>query len=157
MNTPRSANRPFPLRAAVITALLALAASACGSAPAAAAPEAKAMPSSNNKTSSQALWQQIQAEVGDAACDGPQQCHSIAVGAKACGGPDAYLAWSSKRSNEAKLRALIAAHAQARKDENASSGMVSDCRMISDPGASCQAGRCVLQPLGAVPAPKSAE
>jgi len=156
MNTHRSLNRPSTLSAAVIGALLALATSACGSAPAAAAPEAKAMPSSN-KPSSQALWQQIQAEVGDAACDGPQQCHSIAVGAKACGGPDAYLAWSSKRSNEAKLRALVAAHAQARKDENASSGMVSDCRMVTDPGASCQAGRCVLQPPGAGAAPKSAE
>ncbi|MBY0236925.1 MAG: hypothetical protein K2W93_18225 [Burkholderiaceae bacterium] len=157
MNTPRPVNRPSRLNAAVIAALLALATSACGSAP--AAPEAKPMPSSTSsgKNSSQALWQQIQAEIGDAACDGPQQCHSVAVGAKACGGPDAYLAWSSKRSNEAKLRALVAAHAQARKDENATSGMVSDCRMVTDPGASCQAGRCVLQPPGAVPAPKSAE
>lgn len=158
MNTPRPVNRPSRLNAAVIAALLAIATSACGSAPAAAAPEAKPMSNnSSGKPSSQALWQQIQAEIGDAACDGPQQCHSIAVGAKACGGPDAYLAWSSKRSNEAKLRALIAAHAQARKDENATSGMVSDCRMVTDPGASCQAGRCVLQPQGAGAAPKSAE
>ncbi len=96
------------------------------------------------------LWAQIQAEVGDAACDGPQQCHSIAVGAKACGGPDAYLAWSSKRSNEKKLRSLVEQHAAARKAENEASGMMSDCRLVTDPGASCQAGRCTLLPASAL-------
>ncbi|WP_310385670.1 hypothetical protein [Roseateles sp.] len=98
------------------------------------------------KTDAQTLWQQIEAEVGTAACDGPQQCHSIAVGAKACGGPDSYLAWSSKGSDGNKLRSLVEQHAAARRAENLASNMMSDCRLVTDPGASCQAGRCTLNP-----------
>ncbi|MCV2370553.1 hypothetical protein [Roseateles oligotrophus] len=86
---------------------------------------------------SQSLWRQIQAEVGDAACDGPQQCHSIAIGAKSCGGPDSYLAWSSKHTDAKKLRSLVERHAEARRAENAASGMVSDCRLVTDPGTRC--------------------
>jgi hypothetical protein len=110
-----------------------------------------AAPSSNNTgdatpkvAASQALWQQIQAEVGDAACDAPQQCRSVAVGAKACGGPDSYLAWSTQRSDAQRLQALVDQHAQARRDENRAAGMMSNCSLVTDPGTSCQAGRCTL-------------
>jgi hypothetical protein len=98
---------------------------------------------------SAALFKEIQAEIGDAACDNAQQCRSIAVGHKSCGGPEGYLAWSSKRSSEARLQALVAAHASARQEENRRSGMLSDCRFVTDPGASCQAGHCSLLPQGA--------
>lgn len=102
-------------------------------------------PKSDTQTQSGAsLWQQIQAEVGDAACDGPQQCHTIAVGAKSCGGPEAYLAWSSKRSDASRLASLAARHAAARKIENERGGMQSDCTLVLDPGASCVRGRCML-------------
>ncbi|MBT9492829.1 MAG: hypothetical protein IV107_10885 [Paucibacter sp.] len=101
-------------------------------------------PMNTPKTDAHTLWQQIEAEVGVAACDGPQQCHSIAVGAKACGGPDSYLAWSSKSSDGNKLRGLVEQHAAARRAENLASNMMSDCRLVTDPGASCQAGRCSL-------------
>ena len=60
------------------------------------------------------LLAKIQVELGDAACDGSQQCHSIAIGAKPCGGPDGYLAWSGKRTDLKKLRPLIERHASAR-------------------------------------------
>ena len=103
---------------------------------------------SPTEPASQVLWRQIQAEVGDAACDGPQQCHSIAVGAKSCGGPDSYLAWSSKGSDGKKLRSLVEQHVEARRAENAASDMASNCQFITDPGATCQAGRCVLQAPG---------
>lgn len=116
--------------------LLTLGTAACNSAPKLEAKD------------SAALLNEVKAEIGDAACDGPQQCRSIAVGHKSCGGPEAYLAWSTKRSAEAKLKALAAAHAAARSDENRRSGMVSDCRLITDPGSSCTAGRCQLLPQG---------
>ena len=108
-------------------------------------------------TPSAALWADIKAEVGDAACDGPAQCHSLAVGAKACGGPEAYVAWSSKRSDGKRLQALAGQHAAARKDENARSGMVSNCMAVPAPGASCQASRCTLLPRGIAPPPGRAD
>lgn len=88
-------------------------------------------------SSSAELLTQIQAEIGDAACDSPAQCHSIGVGAKACGGPEAYLAWSSKSRDAAKLKSLVAQHKLAREEDNRRSGMVSNCLFLPDPGASC--------------------
>ncbi len=88
-------------------------------------------------SSSAQLLAQIQAEIGDAACDSPAQCHSIGVGAKSCGGPEGYLAWSSKRSDEKKLKSLVEQHKQAREEDNRRSGMLSNCMFLPDPGASC--------------------
>ncbi|MDN3918857.1 hypothetical protein [Roseateles violae] len=92
------------------------------------------------------LLPQIKALVGDAACDAPDQCRTIAIGAKSCGGPSAYLAWSVKRTDEAALKALVAKQAAAQQLEDARSGAASDCALVTDPGARCQAGRCVLLP-----------
>jgi len=107
-----------------------------------AAVKSKAGPSSD------VLMSKIQAEVGDAACDGPQQCHSIAIGSKPCGGPDAYLAWSSKRTDEKRLRSLAEQHALARKDENLRNDMLSTCVFETNPGVTCRAARCTLRPRG---------
>lgn len=83
------------------------------------------------------LWSAIRAEIGDAACDEQRQCHSLAIGAKPCGGPEAYVAWSSKRSDAGKLQALAAQHQAARRAENEREGLLSNCAMVVDPGASC--------------------
>ncbi|MBJ7312760.1 hypothetical protein ACFOLJ_05810 [Rugamonas sp. CCM 8940] len=129
-------NHPSPALSRLLSAtLLALAGVACAATPA---------PPAN----SAALWTQIQAATADAACDGPQHCHSIAIGSKACGGPERYLAWSSKHDDGSRLRQLAAHHAALSKDEDARAGMLSNCMMVLDPGASCQAGRCVLNPPG---------
>lgn len=90
----------------------------------------------------------IQALIGDATCDNSVQCHTIGVGAKPCGGPAGFLAWSSKDADEKTLRAAVARQAAASKDENLRSDMRSNCALEPDPGASCQAGRCVLNPRG---------
>src|ERR1700751_2827805 len=46
----------------------------------------------------------IVALIADGACDSDSQCKTIAIGAKACGGPEYYLAWSTKRTEAAALR-----------------------------------------------------
>lgn len=99
------------------------------------------------------LLRAILAEIGDAACDSDAQCHSIGVGAKPCGGPEAYLSWSELRSNPERLRALVQQHREARRADNERSGVTSDCRVVPDPGALCrpraQDGKRVCQPGGA--------
>lgn len=132
MQTP---TYPTLLRTACASFLL-LAASACGSAPTLA----DAPPAPGNA----GLLAQIQAEVGAAACDSTQQCQTIAIGAKACGGPERYLAWSSKNNDGKKLKALAQAQADASRKHQAD-GMMSTCSIVTDPGATCVAGRCVLQ------------
>ena len=126
------------LRAAC-AAILLLVTSACGSAPVQDAP-----PAPGNAS----LLAQIQAEVGAAACDSTQQCHTLAIGAKACGGPERYLAWSSKDYDGKKLKALAQAQAEASRKQQQADGMMSTCAIVTDPGATCEAGRCVLQKSG---------
>ena len=95
------------------------------------------------------LHRQIGEEIGDAACTASEQCHTLAVGHKACGGPETYLVWSSAANNGQRLKSLAEAYTQARRDEAKQSGRVSDCSMVADPGARCEAGRCV--PAGRSP------
>ena len=126
----------LPLLRAACSSIVLLAASACGSAPAQDAP-----PAPGNA----GLLAQIQAEVGAAACDSTQQCHTLAIGAKACGGPERYLAWSSKDYDGKTLKALAQAQAEASRKQQQADGMMSTCSIVTDPGATCEAGRCVLQ------------
>jgi len=94
------------------------------------------------------LWRQIQSANADQSCDNGSQCHSLGVGAKACGGPENYIAWSSKNSDGAQLKALVEQHAAARRADDKQAGMMSTCSLVSDPGASCRAGVCVLNQRG---------
>jgi len=97
-----------------------------------------------------ALWQQIKSANANLQCDNSSQCHSIGIGAKACGGPENYLAWSSKNSDGAQLKALVAQHSAARREDDQRKGMMSTCSVVSDPGASCRAGVCTLNPQSVI-------
>lgn len=99
-----------------------------------------------------ALWQQIKSTNANLSCDSDSQCHSLGIGAKACGGPENYLAWSSKNSDGTQLKALVAQHAATRRADDLRQGMMSTCSVVSDPGASCRASVCTLNPQ-AVTAP----
>lgn len=97
----------------------------------------------------QPLWARIETEIGDAACDAANQCRTLPVGNRPCGGPERYVAWSGKRSDGARLAQLGTQYAAARKAENEREGLMSTCQLITDPGATCSAGRCVLLKGGA--------
>jgi hypothetical protein len=79
-------------------------------------------------------------------CTVDTECHSVAVGAKACGGPTGYRAYSSSTVTTASVTAL----AQHERDLAAAaareSHQVSACFMLADPGAHCQQGKCVTGP-----------
>jgi hypothetical protein len=90
------------------------------------------------------LRQQIQAEIGDAPCDTNQQCRTLPIGHRACGGPESFLPYSTKRSDTAKLLDLAAQDSAASKAQNEQSGMMSTCQAIMDPGSTCSAGHCAL-------------
>ncbi|HEY0062247.1 MAG TPA: hypothetical protein VGC21_09000 [Telluria sp.] len=134
-------------------ALLATASAACsgvpGSAPAtpaaAPAPAPVTAPVAANAAAPApaGLLQQLEAEIGQAACDSTAQCKTIAIGHKACGGPESYLAYSTKGGDAAKVARLAADYSAERKSKNAKSGMMSTCSVAVDPGATCKAGRCV--------------
>jgi len=109
------------VRRAVLLPALALSAACAGIEP----------PSSGTATAS------VAALIGDGACDNDAQCHTIGVGAKACGGPQAYLAWSSKRSDRAALEQAAEREARAARAAAEASGIMSNCALVKDPGAFC--------------------
>jgi hypothetical protein len=143
---------PFLLRL-LSAAFLATASAACsgvpGSAPATPAPAAAPAPvvaaaaAAATPAAPAGLMQQLQAEIGSAACDTNAQCKTVAIGHKACGGPEGYLAYSIKSGDGAKVARLAADYSAQRKSQNAKSGMMSTCSVALDPGATCSAGRCV--------------
>ncbi|WP_396268964.1 hypothetical protein [Ideonella sp.] len=146
---------PAPLRLArpALSGLLlsCVLMSACA-APANKPPAAPASAATAVPAGAAALAQKVRDEIGDAACTSNSQCRTIGVGHRACGGPEAWLAWSTSGTNEAKLKPLVDAHTQARKAEVERSGMMSICAMLPDPGAQCVAQRCTLKTRGASPA-----
>jgi len=77
-------------------------------------------------------------------CRSNQQCKTVPVGAKSCGGPESYMAYSTAKVSPDKVNALAERYRKEREAENKASGMVSDCRYLMDPGAQCRAGTCQL-------------
>jgi hypothetical protein len=77
-------------------------------------------------------------------CTSDQQCKTLPVGAKSCGGPEAYMVYSTVNTSPEKANALAERYRKERELENKRSGMLSDCRVLMDPGAQCKAGWCQL-------------
>jgi hypothetical protein len=94
------------------------------------------------------LLPQIRALIGTAACTDNAQCHTLPLGARACGGPQSYLPWSSAHTDGAALRALGQRYQEQQRAHDAAAGLVSDCRFVADPGAQCRAGTCQLNASG---------
>lgn len=92
-----------------------------------------------------ALTARIRDEIGEARCDSDAQCHTLAVGEKACGGPAAYLAWSGTAARGSQLEAWAAELATLQRKRAASSGLMSNCQFNPDPGAVCVQQRCLLR------------
>ena len=80
--------------------------------------------------------------IGKAECSSKQQCQILPVGARPCGGPAGYLAWSNAKTTGKDLQALAERYRGEQQASNTRSGMVSDCRAIAPPAAACQAGTC---------------
>ena len=131
-------------------ALLLTASTACSgvastpNAPASVAPAAGApAPVSAAAPAAGTLRQQMTAAIGNAACDTSAQCRSLPLGHRPCGGPEAFAAYSTKSGNAANIVRLAAEESAARKEQNERSGVMSTCQAMLDPGAVCEAGRCI--------------
>jgi hypothetical protein len=85
----------------------------------------------------QATPTRVEALIGDAACDTDAQCRTVGIGLKPCGGPAAYRAWSTLRTDEKTLQAAVTAQADTQRREQIIEGRVSTCEVVPDPGAYC--------------------
>jgi hypothetical protein len=82
-------------------------------------------------------------------CSGPEECRTVPVGGKACGGPTGYRAYSAKGADPGAVEALAREEHELAMAEARASGRVSNCMMLADPGAACVQGRCVTGGPGA--------
>ena len=91
-----------------------------------------------------ALLAQIRAKIGKAECSSDSQCQVVPIGAKACGGAATYLAWSSAHTDGTELQALADRYREQQRENNRSTGRISDCRVVAPPAVACRAGTCQL-------------
>ena len=110
-----------------------------------AQPVAPSLPAGLAAADEAALLARLRQEIGDAPCSADTQCRSLAVGHKACGGPQQWWAWSTTTARGERLQAWADELAALQKLRDEASGSVSNCQYVADPGAVCQARRCVLR------------
>lgn len=95
------------------------------------------------------LLARIEQAIGTPSCQRDSDCRTLPVGQKSCGGPESWLPWSTRTvatpERQKALSDLARQHAQARTAAHQASGMMSTCSVLPDPGATCQAQRCVLR------------
>lgn len=124
--------------------LFTLACAACstraGDPPAVAGGPAKAAP----VAAGAGTLGQIRALIGAADCSSDSQCQILPVGARACGGPASYLAWSSAKTDAGQLQALAERHKAEQQADNMAAGRISTCIAIAPPAVACRAGACQL-------------
>jgi hypothetical protein len=112
-----------------------------------------APPAAPSEAESVRLGRELRALIGPATCSRDSHCHTQAVGAKACGGPAGYLAWSTQHTDPTRLGVLADRQAEAQRRELEAGGLRSNCALVSDPGAACVAGRCQLKSLPGAKSP----
>jgi hypothetical protein len=86
-----------------------------------------------------------------ASCSADAECRTVAVGGKACGGPTGYRAYSSQGADPKTVESLAADERQLSLQQARAEGRVSPCFMLADPGAHCEAHKCVTGPAGGLP------
>ena len=91
------------------------------------------------------LLTQINRHIGDAACSEQSQCKALAIGHRSCGGPSAYLAYSTLSIDENELLRLSKEHTATHREINRIKGLMSTCEMLMPPPIACENGKCKIQ------------
>lgn len=114
------------------------------------------------ETPAQALHQ-VRNLIGDATCSDDVQCRTVAIGNRACGGPDAYIAWSTQKTDADALQRAVNHYSLVQSQGASVRGRTSICSVAIDPGAVCllvvgsavdgvTPKSCQLRPVNAAPA-----
>ena len=127
------AARTAELLAALLTSLLLL--TACQ-----AQPRASAL----GAVDEAALQARLRSAIGDAVCSSDAQCRTLAVGEKACGGPEVWWVFSMASAQADQLPGWAAELTALSRQRNRRGGIASNCQVQPDPGAVCVAQRCLL-------------
>lgn len=90
------------------------------------------------------LMKEIHALANSETCTNPEEWSFTAVGSKACGGPQTYIAYPNS-IDTVKFLALVKEYTAAEDRYNKKHEITSDCMFVMPPdGVQCQDGKAVL-------------
>lgn len=84
-----------------------------------------------------AIEAQLRVQIGPAACTTDSDCRALPIGARACGGPDRFLPYSVRATDEAALARLAADHTRLSAELLREQGAVGTCVVAEPPAAVC--------------------
>jgi hypothetical protein len=87
----------------------------------------------------------IDSVIGGAEAATLSECRLAAVGARPCGGPRTYLAYSLAETDSAALATLVAVYDRLDRERNEAEGLVSTCELMMPPSLALENGRCVTR------------
>jgi hypothetical protein len=88
----------------------------------------------------------IDREIGTPRANQPSQCKLIGFGSKPCGGPWSYLVYSTRNTDEFRLRQLVSQFNQFQKKINQESKIYSTCTLTPVPEVHLINGICTAKP-----------
>ena len=84
----------------------------------------------------------IERAIGDVRAESLSACRLIGLGARPCGGPRVYVAYSITQTDSAGLAALVEIYNRLDRERNEREGLVSTCEVVGRPTITWEAGRC---------------
>jgi hypothetical protein len=88
------------------------------------------------------LGKEIQEFAKNKACSNGDDCRTMPMGAKACGGPTNYIIYALSKTDEKQLAEKVKQYTEFQKELNIKYNRVSDCKFEIPPTVDCLNGVC---------------
>jgi hypothetical protein len=88
------------------------------------------------------LGKEIQEFAKNKACAGSNDCRTMAMGSKPCGGPTNYIIYALSKTDEKQLADKVKQYTDLQKEFNIKYNPFSDCMFLTPPIVDCLNGIC---------------
>jgi hypothetical protein len=88
------------------------------------------------------LGKEIQDFAKNKTCAGGDDCKTMAIGSKACGGPTSYIIYALSKTDEKQLSEKVKQYTDLEKELNIKYNRISDCSLLIPPTVDCLNGVC---------------
>lgn len=99
--------------------------------------------SDEQSTAPQDLYAKIQKAASNQGCTSDADCELLPMGAKPCGGPEGYMAYSKNNSDEAQLQKMAQNYKESRQKYNEDNQVMGTCVVTPKPLVSCVRNQCM--------------
>jgi hypothetical protein len=106
--------------------------------------DASAAAAGSDEAALKAIHGEIINLIGEPRCANLVHCRILSLGARPCGGPSEYLAYSSITANGETLEAKAYEYSFLEEEVNRSKAAAGACEVLPEPRAACIGGRCSL-------------